>query len=240
MALFDPKRKDSEFREDLSALRHEVRAVVQLSINKEAVLQATNGRAMGAMGVVAPGNHDRRPRKIEPQDGEVLKFTTAATPQSTAWLDQNAVRYKCRHRVVSVHTGKPSRIIVGPEDKISAIFANKEARAAGLSEKVRKARADVDDSGASIRDLSKPIVSNVTAQAVQANMASPRAPLTLEDNDHAPPDQKPASTPTAKMYTYHSGTMPSSNAHLSGKARVNFAQFHGGRVPVLTAEFESR
>ena len=73
--------------------------------------------------------------------------------------------------MVSVHTGKPSHIIVGPEDKISAIFVNKEVRAAGLSEKVRKARADVDDSGASIRDLSKPIVSNVTVQAVQTNMA---------------------------------------------------------------------
>ncbi len=83
---------------------------------KEAVLQVTNGRAMGAMGVLALGNHDRRPKKIEPQDGEVLKFTTAATPQSTAWLDQNADRYKCRHRVVSVHTGKTSHVIVGPED----------------------------------------------------------------------------------------------------------------------------
>jgi hypothetical protein len=172
---------------------------MQWSIYKEAVLQATNGRAMGAMGVLAPGNHDRRPKKIEPQDGEALKFTTAATPQSTAWLDQNAVRYKCRHRMVSVHTRKPSHIIVGPEDKISAIFANKEAQAAGLSEKVKKTRADVDGSGASSRDLSKPIVYSVTAQAVQANMASPRAPYTPEDNDHAPPDQKHASTPTAQM-----------------------------------------
>ena len=101
MVLFDPKGKDSELREDLSALRHEVRAVVQWSIYKEAVLQATNGRAMGVMGVLAPDNHDRSPKKIEPQDGEVLKFTTTTTPQSTACLDQNAVRYKCRHRVVS-------------------------------------------------------------------------------------------------------------------------------------------
>jgi hypothetical protein len=60
--------------------------------------------------------------------------------------------------------------------------------------------------------------------------------MVFEDNDHVPPDQKPASTPTTKMYTYHSGTMPSSTAHLSGKARVNFAQFHGGRVHDLIAE----
>jgi hypothetical protein len=32
--------------------------------------------------------------------------------------------------------------------------------------------------------------------------------------------------------------MPSSNAYLGGKPRVNFAQFHGGRVPDLTAEFD--
>jgi hypothetical protein len=96
---------------------------------------------------------------------------------------------------------------------------------------VRKSRADVDDSGVSIRDLSKPIVSNVTAQTVQANMV-------FEDNDHVPSDQKSASTPTAKMYTYHSGTVPSSTAHLSGKARVNFAQFYGGRVPDLITEFD--
>jgi hypothetical protein len=94
-------------------------------------------------------------------------------------------------------TGRSSHIIIGPADKVGAIFANKEARAVGLSEKVKKARADVNDSGAaSGRDLAKPIVSNVTAPAVQANMASPRAPSISEDHDQAQPDQKPVSTST--------------------------------------------
>jgi hypothetical protein len=47
---------------------------------------------MGTMGVLLTGDPDKRPNRIEPQDGEVVKFTTAATTQSTAWLDQNAAR----------------------------------------------------------------------------------------------------------------------------------------------------
>jgi hypothetical protein len=38
---------------------------------------------MGVMGVLASGDHDKRPKRMEPQDGEVLKFTTTGTPQST-------------------------------------------------------------------------------------------------------------------------------------------------------------
>jgi hypothetical protein len=109
--------------------------------------------------------------------------------------------------VVSVCTGRPFHVIVGPADKIGAIFANKDARAAGLTEKVRKAGADTNEVGAvSGRDLAKPIVSSVTVQVVQDNMASPRAPVIPEDDDYAPPDQKPVSTPTAKMYSYNSDT----------------------------------
>ncbi len=103
----------------------------------------------------------------------------------------NPTRYKCRHCVVSIFTGRSSHIIIGPADKVGAIFANKEARAVGLSKTVKKAREDVNDSGsASGRDLAKPIVSNVTASAVQDNMDSPRAPSISEDNDQAQPDQK--------------------------------------------------
>ena len=128
--------------------------------------------------------------------------------------------------MVGLRTNKPFHVIVGSTDKISAIFANKEARIAGLTEKVRKARADDTEAGAaSSRDLAKPIVSNVTAQAVQANMASPRAQVTPEDDAHALSDPKPVSTPTAKMYSYNSGSMPSSNATHGGKARANFAVF---------------
>ena len=88
--------------------------------------------------------------------------------------------------MVGTHWGKSSHKIIGPADKISAIFANKEACAAGLTERVKKARADVKDSGAvSGRDVSKPIKSNISAQAVQTNMASPRAPSISEDSDQA-------------------------------------------------------
>ncbi len=45
---------------------------------------------MGAMGVIISGDSDERAKRIEPQQGEIAKFTTASTTQSTAWLDQNA------------------------------------------------------------------------------------------------------------------------------------------------------
>ncbi len=135
---------------------------------------------------------------------------------------------------MSIFTGRSSHIIIGPVDKVGAIFANKEARAVELSETVKKARADVNDSGAaSGRDLAKPIVSNVTVSAVQANMTSPRAPSISEDNDQAQPDQKTVSTSTpAKVYTYNSSTMPNSNVFHGGRARATFAQLrvHGGRA----------
>ena len=37
---------------------------------------------MGAMGILnTAGEPDKRSKKIEPKDGEVVKFTTAVTPQ---------------------------------------------------------------------------------------------------------------------------------------------------------------
>ena len=65
------------------------------------------------------------------------------------------------------------------------------------------------------------------------DMASPHAPVIPEDDVHVPPDQKSVSTPTAKMYSYNSGTTPSSNVFLGGRARANFAQFRGDRAPDL-------
>jgi hypothetical protein len=50
-------------------------------IYKDAILQATNGRAMGVMGVIVSGDPDKRPKRIEPQQGEIAKFTTAVTTQ---------------------------------------------------------------------------------------------------------------------------------------------------------------
>ena len=127
--------------------------------------------------------------------------------------------------MVSVHRGKPSHIIIGSADKIGVIFANKEERAAGLSQKVKKTRANVNDSGAaSGRDVVKPLVDNVTAQPVQVNMDSPRSPSISEDNDQTQSDQPPTSAVTSeKMYTYNSGTISSSNV------------FHGGRVRVTVS-----
>ncbi len=84
MSLYDPKRKDSDLREDLSALRQEVREVMAWPIYKDAVSQATNGRAMVAMGVLVSGDPDKRPKHIEAQQGEIARSTTATTTQSTA------------------------------------------------------------------------------------------------------------------------------------------------------------
>ena len=91
MALRDPMRKDPELRDNLSELQQEVREVMQWSVYKNAVSQATHGRAMGAMGVLVSGDSDKRPKRIAPQEGESMKFTTSVTPQSTAWLDHHAV-----------------------------------------------------------------------------------------------------------------------------------------------------
>ncbi len=62
MSLFDPKRKDSEIRKDLSTLREEVREVMTWPIYKDVILQTTNGRAMGAMGVIVSGDSDNNPQ----------------------------------------------------------------------------------------------------------------------------------------------------------------------------------
>ena len=69
-------------------------------------------------------------------------------------------------------------------------------------------RADVNDSGVvSGGDVAKLTVSNVSAQAVHANIASPRTQSVSEDSDEVQSDsaaQKPGSPArlVAKLYTY--------------------------------------
>ena len=198
MALRDPMRKDSELRENLIELQKEVQDVMDWTVYKDAVSAATtHGRVMGAMGVLALDS-DKRPKRIEPREGEVVKFTTSVTPQSTAWLDQNAGKFNCRHSVVGSRfgNGKPSHIIVGPADKIVAIFNNRDARAAGLTERVKKVR-DVNDAGAASGRDSTKIVSQVAAQAVQTNIPPPSASLISEHNAQSQEDQKPETESTA-------------------------------------------
>jgi hypothetical protein len=131
--------------------------------------------------------------------------------------------------VVGAHKGKPSHIIVGPADKIGVIFNNKDARAAGLTEKVWKTRVDVHDAGAaSGRDSTNPIVSHVATQAVQTNITSPSVPPIPEHNDQGQEYQKPAAESTAtpaKMYAYTSSPMSSSDTFHGGRTRATYAQF---------------
>ena len=145
-----------------------------------------------------------------------------------------------KHLVLGTHYGNPTHIIVGPAEKIGAIFGNKEARAAGLFERVKKSRADVNDSSvASGRDVAKLTVSNVSAQAVQANIASPRSQSVSDDSDQQQSDfaaQKLGSParPVAKLYTYSTSTMPSSNAYHGGRARGLMAVFNSTVLPNST------
>ena len=65
MALRDPQRKHSEIREDLKALREEVRGVTTWSVFKDTISNVTQGRAMGAMGILnAAGEPDKRSKKL--------------------------------------------------------------------------------------------------------------------------------------------------------------------------------
>ncbi len=50
------------------------------------VSEATQGSAMSVMGVLVSGDSDQSPKRIERQEGEIAKFTTSVTPQSTGWL----------------------------------------------------------------------------------------------------------------------------------------------------------
>ena len=109
-----------------------------------------------------------------------------------------------------------------------------------MFERVKKARTDVNDSSvASGRDVAKLTVSNVSAQAVQANIASPRAQSVFEDSAQVQSDSaahKPGSParPVAKLYTYSAGTMPSSNAFHGGRARGLMAVFNSAVLPNST------
>ncbi len=105
---------------------------------------------------------------------------------------------------------------------------------------MKKARTDVNDSGVvSGRDVSKPIKSNISAQTVQINMESPRVPSISEDSDQAQlasAIQTPGSPQKdAKMYTYNSDTMTTSNVFHGDRGRASV--FHWVRVPGLMDGF---
>ena len=198
---------------------------------------------MGELGATStvgnpPDKLGRRPKRIESHDGEVVKFSEGATPQSKAWLDQNATKYNCRHTV----TIRGMHIFVGPEHQIKALLANKEARAAGLVERVSRKQAEGGDRGnARGGELAKPPTSNVSAQAVQATITSPRTPesprshsaaSSAADQAHSDPCAPKSGPPatSAKVYSYHSNTMPGSNAY-SGRARGLMINFHAESRP---------
>jgi hypothetical protein len=228
MALCDPKRKDPEIRDDLAEVRQEARDNAAWTVFQEEATSAMSGRAIGALGTTGtignpPDKLARRSKRIEPHDGEVVRYAEGATTQSKAWLDENATKYICRHVVTK--TGV--HVLVGPERQIKAIFTKKEARAAGLVERVSRRQAEAGYPGnARGREIAKLQTPNVSAQAVQATSTSPRdqnspqAHSAAVDQAHsgsgAPKFGPPATS--AKVYSYHANTMPGSNA-FSGRAR---------------------
>jgi hypothetical protein len=224
MALRDPKRKDPEIRDDLDEVRQEARDVGTWMVFREEAESAMSGRAMGALGATStvfnPADTlGRRPKRIEPHDGEVVKFSEGATPQSKAWLDQNATKYNCRHTV----TIRGMHILVGPERQIKALLANKEARAAGLVERVNRKQAEGGDRGnARAGEIAKPPTSNVSASSA----------ADLAHSDAGAPKSGPPGPPatSAKVYSYHANTMPGSNAY-SGRARGLMINFHAEPRP---------
>ena len=101
-------------------------------------------------------------------------------------------------------------------------------RSAGLVERVSRRRAEAGGSGnAPVRDVAKPITPNVSAQAVQATISSPRAQdsprahSAAADQSHPDPGAPKSGPPanSAKVYSYNATTMRGSNAFLSGRAR---------------------
>jgi hypothetical protein len=175
MSLCDPKRKDREIRDDLAKVRQEARDVAAWTLFQEEAASAMSGRAMGALGATGtignpPDKLARRSKRIEPHDGEVVRYAEGTTTQSKAWLDQNATKYNCRHVVTKTRV----HVLVGPERQIKAIFINKEARAAGLVKRVSRRQAEAGDPGNDrVRDIAKLQTPNVSAQAVQATSTSP-------------------------------------------------------------------
>ena len=225
MALRDGKRADPEIRDNLDEVRAEARAVSHWSVFQAEAASLNGGRAMGALGASGTGTVGPPSAKrvlIEPRDGEVVRFAERPTATSKAWLDQNAAKYNCRHgRGQNVH------VIVGPEHQIKAIFNNRDARAAGLIQQNRKRS---EDSNAQGRDAVKP--SNVSAQAVQATITSPRDQGTSQLPpsaaasvlDQPSSDANVSKSGGPKVYSYSADIMPGSHA-FSGRARgltINF------------------
>ena len=115
-------------------------------------------------------------------------------------------------------------------------------RAAGLVERVSRKQAEGGDRGnARGGELAKPPTSNVSAQAVQATITSPRtqesprshsAASSAADQAHSDPCAPKSGPPatSAKVYSYHSNTMPGSNAY-SGRARGLMINFHAESRP---------
>ena len=135
MALRDPKREDPEIRTDLTELRAEVHNVVKWTVFKDAASQAASGgRAVGALGLNAGPRNVAPTKRLEPQKGEIVKFSKA-TPQSEHWLSSNAARFKCRHALVS---GGSRHVLVGNPINLNALFANSEACSAGIIDMPRR------------------------------------------------------------------------------------------------------
>jgi len=190
----------------------------------------------------SPANADLPTKRIEPKQGEIVKFSPA-TAQSGTWLSNHAARFKCRYATVSRGS---QHVIVGSTNQINALFANNEAKAAGLVELARKPRIPrQSDSGSRAgADLKKPSAlndPNVSAQAVQADLSSSPAKSAPDkapelssdqssDQSSPPPDSHtqtdgPHATP-AKMYSYTTSKF-SSNPYSGGRARGFMTVFKG-------------
>ena len=251
MSLMDPKRADPEIRENLTEVREEVRAVAAWNVFRKAVEKAPPGRTIGgsAVGAIQKGE------RIEPRDGEQVKFAVA-TANTEAWLKANAARYHCRHRMNKWGT---IHILVGTPGQLTALLSNHDAVAAGLVLRPPRNRQQQQ------RDAQVPTHSNpsapVAAQGVQT-VDLPSAPRDVSTgsvstpDSHVPADSsspgltspasavsaastasqptvEPANTP--KGYTYHSNLGPSSNAYHGGRARglvMVFRPCDGKRTPM--------
>ena len=242
LALRDPKRVDSELRTDLCELRTEVRDLMTWTVYKAEAAAKSGGRAVGALGAQSgSGNSDGVTKRIEPLKGEIVRFSTA-TPQSGTWLSGNAARLKCRHSLVRDGS---QHVIVGSAQQINALFANADAKAAGLVQLARKPRAprqsdSVPRPALAASPQMSDNVANVSAQAVQADLpSSPAKSASDKDSESSPapttsqaPDtHQQVGSPAlpAKTYTYTTSA-PNSNAYYGGRARGFMVV---GRRPVV-------
>jgi hypothetical protein len=100
----------------------------------------------------------------------------------------------------------------------------------------RKQAEGGDRGNARAGEIAKPHTSNVSAQAVQATITSPRtqesprshsAASSAADQAHSDPGAPKSGPPatSAKVYSFHANTIPGSNAY-SGRARGLMINFH--------------